>query len=362
MYNESCFIERLESGMSSRIDVVKVQITRRCNLRCKKCCHWKLVNPGDLIPEKLKIIIDKFAKHGCSIINFVGGEPTLYKGLPEIIEYATKKDIKCGITTNGQIIDEVYIKCLKKAGLKSLRFSLDSHVPSFHDYLVGVPGAWLRSVDAIKIVRKHIRRLSINSLITALNFVHISKFLLFAFNLGVKEVTFTPYDVTGDVKHDCQFLLKHDHIKHLNQKLIPDCLKLSSRLGIDTNFSQIVKNTCVRGETILSLKNEKQINIPCFLPFYRVDVDRLGNVFPCCKMRGKKKCMGNIFDMELSDIVNGEKFKQFKRKLIPPLKHEECSKCWVGIGDNLETMKNLRDYDNVNDMLLTMIEQKCQDS
>ena len=69
-YDDDSFVDRLKAGAKSKVIVAKVQITRRCNLRCSKCPIWRSPRKPDMPRDKICEIIDKLAKHGCSIVSF----------------------------------------------------------------------------------------------------------------------------------------------------------------------------------------------------------------------------------------------------------------------------------------------------
>lgn len=76
--------------------------------------------------EDFKKTIAFFAKRGLKKIKFVGGEPLLYKGLEELIEYSRDCGIsQIGITTNGVGLGTRVLE-LKKRGLTNVNISLDS--------------------------------------------------------------------------------------------------------------------------------------------------------------------------------------------------------------------------------------------
>lgn len=76
--------------------------------------------------DDFKKIISYFAKRGLKKIKFVGGEPLLYKGLEELIEFSSFLGIhEIGITTNGIGLGTRILE-LKKLGLTNVNISLDS--------------------------------------------------------------------------------------------------------------------------------------------------------------------------------------------------------------------------------------------
>ena len=80
--------------------VAAIKITQRCNLHCKHCT-WSNRITKDLPISEWKSIIDNLYEVGVAGIVIEGGEPTLYKGIEEIVEYVKSKNLYAILITNG---------------------------------------------------------------------------------------------------------------------------------------------------------------------------------------------------------------------------------------------------------------------
>lgn len=111
-------------------------ITNKCNENCK-FCYRKLCKDNTI--EENKKIFDQLSKIKIGKISFCGGEPLLYDGLFEIVDYIhnLNPQIKLSITTNGQIIDD---KLLEKIISKFdyITYSIDSSNEEMNDYILAV--------------------------------------------------------------------------------------------------------------------------------------------------------------------------------------------------------------------------------
>lgn len=353
MGGHKTFARQLGNGIPPKIFEAKISVSHRCNLRCRKCFHWKDQDEG-LPTENLLKIIKNLAESGCESVHLVGGEPTLYPDLIDAIKYAKECGLKCSITTNGQLIDQKYARRLKELKLNKIFVSLDSHKKEIHDYIVGVNGAWEKTVGAIKkLVRYYpnkIKHITINNVITSVNFQDICDYICFVSALKVKEIKFQLYESTGS-KYDTQFQLKKEEIVTLNNWLIDASVEISHKLGMSTNINRVRMFSRAR----LFDRDEKQQDIPCFLPFYRIEVNRKGNIYPCCMMRKDNYLMGNIFKNSIEEIVANYPFVKFKMGLIPPIRYPECHQCWDALEDNIEIMEMLRGLD-VHELLTNALQ------
>jgi len=103
-------------------------LTRKCNLNCKYC-YVVDNNKRELSTKGVKRVIDKLHSMGIRLIAFCGGEPTIRKDFPEILEYANKKGIITYFTTNGVLLNKEYIDELARTGVDMIELSIDSIIP-----------------------------------------------------------------------------------------------------------------------------------------------------------------------------------------------------------------------------------------
>ena len=74
--------------------------------------------------EKWISILDELSEVGCKNIQFIGGEPTLYSKLPELLNYAHQKRFKSiVIFSNLSNLSEKLLKSIVNSGCK-IRFSI----------------------------------------------------------------------------------------------------------------------------------------------------------------------------------------------------------------------------------------------
>ena len=79
-----------------------IEITTRCQLRCKGCMKTLGYPDMDMDLDFYKSIIDR-NNFGATIIPYQNGEPLLHSDIFEIIRYPLSKNMRLYITTNGMI-------------------------------------------------------------------------------------------------------------------------------------------------------------------------------------------------------------------------------------------------------------------
>lgn len=81
-----------------------LMLTRRCNLRCPYCEVINRNNGIELNTQQWKKIIKNLSNKFINIV-FTGGEPLLYDGVEELINYAHQHTF-VGLLTNGTLLEE----------------------------------------------------------------------------------------------------------------------------------------------------------------------------------------------------------------------------------------------------------------
>lgn len=105
-----------------------IEVTSRCNLKCKFCFADSGINGTDPDIETIGMQFKKVMKSsGNCNIQISGGEPTLREDLPDIISMALSEGFKfIQLNTNGiKLAEYDYYKKLKDAGLKSIFLQFD---------------------------------------------------------------------------------------------------------------------------------------------------------------------------------------------------------------------------------------------
>jgi len=78
-----------------------VEITHRCNLRCRHCYVGTRENPETLSLDSIKRLIHGMEELGCYQLAVGGGEPTLHPDFEKILEIIHKSKVMAHIVTNG---------------------------------------------------------------------------------------------------------------------------------------------------------------------------------------------------------------------------------------------------------------------
>lgn len=64
----------------------------------------------------------------------------------------------------------------------------------------------------------------------------------------------------------------------------------------------------------------------CMAPWVSINNNPNGDILPCCVYRGEP--MGNLYKESIEDIWNGEKYREFRKKLLEETPTPACDRCY----------------------------------
>ncbi|MFW9958235.1 MAG: PqqD family peptide modification chaperone [Candidatus Odinarchaeota archaeon] len=135
----------------------EIALTYRCNNACRFCYAFSpFRETGEMTTEEVKKVIDIIADDAkAPSLSFTGGEPTLREDLFELIAHGRSKGLRVNLITNGRRCnDKDFVQKLVDSGLNSAQVSIEGPDAETHDYIVGVPGAFVQTVQGIKNLRE----------------------------------------------------------------------------------------------------------------------------------------------------------------------------------------------------------------
>lgn len=152
-----------------------LRIGTRCNANCPFC---NVPSESYNLPEEMPIgevkkeISNLAKKYSDLMISLSGGEPTLRRDLPEIIQFAKSKGAQViEVQTNAiRMSVDGYAKKLKKCGLSRAFVSFHSHVPVVQESLLGVKGSFEKCVKGIRNMLEARIIVTLNIVVTTKNY------------------------------------------------------------------------------------------------------------------------------------------------------------------------------------------------
>jgi MoaA/NifB/PqqE/SkfB family radical SAM enzyme len=143
------FHQRLNAGYDAK--KVIMNVTYRCNNHCNFCAVGNRSQVDGNFEVQRKILAD-YRQQGVQMVDFDGGEPTLYENLVPLVRYCRHVGYQgINVTTNGRMaFYDDYARRLVTSGLTTLLFSVHGPDAKSHGKQVGVPEAFEQTTQGIR--------------------------------------------------------------------------------------------------------------------------------------------------------------------------------------------------------------------
>lgn len=280
--------------------IVYYAVSESCNLSCPFCYadakSKSVPYYGDL--KRSRKIVERLTQ--LNVVNLIlsGGEPLLRLDLFDIVEFAKKKELLVGITTNGTLIGLEQASKLKNSGVDYVQISIESPLEMEHDSLRG-KGTFKKCLEAVHLLKEQGYRkdqLYITATSTRKNIATLKQYAEFAERLGVTPGTsfFQPVGRghRNKVNLTCS---EQDMLDFILCKMNKKKDAISASVDIPDNkiadaLIPRVINCCGMGLKTLGIEENGTV-VPCHL-FFSCTNYELGNILD-----------DNIFD-KLFSFVN----------------------------------------------------------
>jgi SynChlorMet cassette radical SAM/SPASM protein ScmE len=136
---------------------VDIEITSRCNLRCRYCYYFDnpTVEYRDLSIEEWLQFYDELGQCSVMDVTLQGGEPFIRKDLPQLIEGICRNRMRFAILSNGTLIDDAIAAFLADTGrCDYVQVSVDGSGPETHDACRG-EGSFNAAIQGIHTLQRH---------------------------------------------------------------------------------------------------------------------------------------------------------------------------------------------------------------
>lgn len=246
------------------VENVWITVNRNCNLRCKWCYAKSTdYNKEDIMSLNLaKELIDFSKAINAKSITLIGGEPTIYPHIFELIKYVKISGLRSTLVTNGYLLsDNNYLNKLKNIGLDMVGFSIKAANRQQQIDLTGV--------DCFEKIKKAMHNLSnskgikyaYSTVISKDTIDNIEEFAeMVSQNSPQKGLNFSfcnPYFENG-VKDEC-VMTREEIVKNTTKKF-----HLVSKILKNKAILQQSVPECFWPEDFLdSLRSKKQLSFGC---------------------------------------------------------------------------------------------------
>ena len=326
-------------------------ITERCNLKCR-FCNFPFADKSryekELTREELLDIVEHCRESDIEIVGILGGEPFVKKNiLLEVMRRIKEYGIAGSTVSNGTLLDANSIINLVRIEWDLIRFSLDG-MEATHDFLRNKNGTFKTLVNTIKKlnkIKKNLRAkkptIEINTVLCNKNYKELSDVFTLISSLGCDHIYILPMIEFTEYSRKLRILDKDlTEIKKHLLKAKETSIKLNLSTNIDAIIDQELTTKSNRMDKII-LPNEKiedKNYIPCFLPWYTMNIDAVGNVTPCCNISSVGE---NMREKSLKEIWFGKRFDEIRKRMLRKDLPDACSRCCLPLTDENTDLRKI---------------------
>lgn len=275
-----------------------LEVTQLCNLRCVHCyegdAHKSIENK--LSVGEWKRIIKELSEVACPNIQFIGGEPSCYPNIVELIDFAGSLGFRSiGFFTNATRISDGLLSCLNRNQVR-VNVSIYGHTAAVHDKITTIHGSFDKSINAIKKMINQGINVSVAITVMRENEQFFEEIVQLVKSLGVKHQKFDLVREVNGCRQNCHLVTREDLIQKKYRKKPNFSI---TKEWFDNSFEI---NTCWYGKFAIAEN---------------------GDIFPCVFERNIK--YGNLRNCSIQELLYSRKLTDCWHMDFSKI--EECKDC-----------------------------------
>lgn len=308
--------------MKIKLKESQIHLTNKCNLRCIFCDVSNL-ETKDLSDEKWEEIVQDLCDLKPFNLTISGGGEPLFRPqlLMRIIKLVKEKGIKTSVITNGTLVSQKLAREIVESQCDEWRESI--HTPfSKVDKFIRGKSYLLRSFRGIRWIAKWKEKLNTNlpklvifMTLTKFNIYHIPAMIKKANSLKVNSILLRMVNPPTNERVYPTIFQRENVVKNLG-----DYRKMANKYGIKLELAFSSKDILQRDGG----------DITCLIPFHELVIFADGRVSVCCnfiKDGINSPAIESLRNKSLKEIWFGEKFNDFRRKMLKGIKIKRCKEC-----------------------------------
>lgn len=332
---------------------VDIELSNRCNLRCKMCWFHGENGIGDryrnseMATEDILGLISQLAPYRPHIY-FGGGEPFIREDFLTILAHVKSFDLPIAFTTNGTLLDKEKIHKIIELGVDEITFSIDGP-EELHDKLRG-KGNFAKVISSMQNLLESRRIKNIEKPLIAVNII-INPLVVGHLKETINSIRKTTGDEIDFFRiHHLWFITPAElqvHKAEISKTLersapgaIAHCIPLSLHNDSITLSNEISELRCVKKITFFPNLQDKEIHEfysesyrlrkRCRAPFRAVLVKPNGDLKFCPDEWIDDYVLGNIRDDRFENIWNNKKARHFRSVIFWKKSFPGCKRCsWM---------------------------------
>ena len=169
---------------------VSLELTRRCNFRCRHCYIPDFHAPDGVSTSRLLEVLEELAEMGTLFLALTGGEPLLRRDWDVVARRARELGFQVTLLTNGSLVDDCAADTLAELAVQ-VQISFHGSDPVVFDRVTGRTGSAARVLDGVNRLRDRGVSVELKVPVSRLNSDGAAGVLRLADDLGVEARVYT---------------------------------------------------------------------------------------------------------------------------------------------------------------------------
>jgi radical SAM protein with 4Fe4S-binding SPASM domain len=352
-YIRKLFPYALENFRCDRPRQVDIELSNRCNLRCRMCWFHGENGIGDrygaheLTTSEVTEIVDQLATYTPHI--YIGGsEPFIRKDFLTILKHIKKHNMPVSFTTNGTLLDPAAIETLVAYGVDEVNFSIDGG-KELHDRTRGV-GVFSKVTQSVIRLAEYREKEACTKPVITVN-IALTDNVTGRIKEMLDEIKHATHDRADSYRlHHLWYITENElalHQSAVKRKLGCAAPGAAAHLLYPLRISHPAaladEITGIRGLPKVTMFPDLQhsdladfyserprFGKRCIAPFFGAVIKPNGDLKFCPDEWIDDYIIGNLRNDSFQSLWNSEKARKFRRVLFRQKSFEGCNRCsWM---------------------------------
>ena len=310
----------MRDEVSTVLRYLTIKPTATCGYSCPYCSGrqemFRQAKGRQLALPEWRRVLREARNLGVETIRISGGEPTLFRELPDLVAFAQENSDQVLMYSNGRLLDSRLAEQLKVSGLDGVSISLLSLRPQLHNHLRQTSGSHAWAIDACHAVVAADLRLSIHVIVCRHNYQEIPKIIRYASVIGASALEL--HYPENDIEHR-YLLMDSSDIRHWREEISGACIAMLKEVRAMNGdnvkvLSGLYSQHGSEADHCHGIYwSSKEAAGTCTKPISFAMVYPNGDVLPCNGVEyAHKPVVGNVRMKTLREIWDGKAFREFR--------------------------------------------------
>ena len=298
--------------------VIVISLTRNCFMKCRYCyadANYAFEqNESDLSLEQIEDILKQCRTLNINTVELTGGDSFIRKDIFSIFELFDCYGIKTSVSTKKLLTQKDIMRLKKFRCLEYVQISIDTDNDVTEKELLGEEKYCSNRFKMIRELLDNDINVKVNAVVTKLNIKEIPGLIKTLNDIGVHELSLSPY-VASLGRNDDSFFPAVDQLHELFKYIE----QIKNSINLKITFPKYMDP---KEKMFADMTNGCSAGLDGFV------IGPNGDVAVCERLvYDKRFCLGNIKDNTILEIWNSDIFKQFTSPNLELYKDTECYKC-----------------------------------